>query len=642
MAYQLSEHDNKFDRQLRLWGGHGQARLESSSLCVLHSGPTATELLKNLVLPNLGSFTLVDDAVVTAADVGSNFFLDAECIGSSRAEAVTRFMREMNADVRGTALHTNVEQLVRSNVDFFRPFHAVVACQVTRETLRTLAAFLFPLNIPLLALRTYGLLGVSRLQVKEHRIVESHPTNDRFDLYAHPTQLALWPELQAYVDSFILRDKPESMREEPVDDLTPVTTDTDAILAPTAEEKSASLHTNPTPSSSSPYLNGDGLDSEEHAHIPYLVLLAQCMRRYLLSHPSPPTSYDDKRAFKSLVISTSWDYANETNFSEAVDFAHRAYDRPQLDRLTEEVWGDAKAVDVRADADAYWVVVAALRRFREKEGQGYGVPVSQDIPDMHSKTEWYVQLKQLFRARSEKDTAAVIVHVHRILAELGMSEDPRLATSLSDASIAYMVKHCRSLRVVRTRSIEAELSDAGAASHTSLALSSLLEEAAYDALDAPPPPPDVYVPPNPALVHWYMGLRAVDEWRERRGRWPGLLREGEVEAVERRGEGGEGGEEGEGGMEEGVGGDAEWEVEGQEVVQVLKEVWARLGVEGEMDERCAVELVRAGACEPHVVAAVMGGVGSQEALKLLLQQYVPINHTLIFNGIHCSSQTWNL
>jgi hypothetical protein len=35
----------------RLWGEDGQARLEHARICALGSGPVATEILKNLILP---------------------------------------------------------------------------------------------------------------------------------------------------------------------------------------------------------------------------------------------------------------------------------------------------------------------------------------------------------------------------------------------------------------------------------------------------------------------------------------------------------------------------------------------------------------------------------------------------------------
>ena len=73
----------KYDRQLRIWGAHGQAALEAARVCVLGSGPTATEALKNLVLGGIAGFTLVDDARVGPRDLGNNFMLDASSIGQA-------------------------------------------------------------------------------------------------------------------------------------------------------------------------------------------------------------------------------------------------------------------------------------------------------------------------------------------------------------------------------------------------------------------------------------------------------------------------------------------------------------------------------------------------------------------------------
>ena len=72
------EKRRRYDRQLRLWGEHGQAAMEDSSICLLNGSATGTETLKNLVLPGIGAFTIVDGASVTQADLGNNFFLDQE------------------------------------------------------------------------------------------------------------------------------------------------------------------------------------------------------------------------------------------------------------------------------------------------------------------------------------------------------------------------------------------------------------------------------------------------------------------------------------------------------------------------------------------------------------------------------------
>jgi len=50
--------EEKYDRQLRLWGPHGQAALEHAKIALINAGATGTEILKNLVLP--GKFCVVD------------------------------------------------------------------------------------------------------------------------------------------------------------------------------------------------------------------------------------------------------------------------------------------------------------------------------------------------------------------------------------------------------------------------------------------------------------------------------------------------------------------------------------------------------------------------------------------------------
>ena len=62
--------DNKYDRQLRLWGAHGQHKLSQSKILLLGASGSGSETLKNLILPQIGTFTIVDDAKVTAKDLG--------------------------------------------------------------------------------------------------------------------------------------------------------------------------------------------------------------------------------------------------------------------------------------------------------------------------------------------------------------------------------------------------------------------------------------------------------------------------------------------------------------------------------------------------------------------------------------------
>lgn len=232
MAYQRTEHENKYDRQLRLWGAHGQQLLETSHICVIGSNAVASETLKNLVLPNIGEFTLIDQATVTEADVHNNFFVTPEDINRPRAQVVTKYLLEMNPEVKGHAVVQNVFDIIKHDISFFSKFQCVIVTQPTHlPAIRTLASYCYKHQIPFVMITSIGFVGKLRLQLSEHTIIESHPTNDRYDLYIHPQQLQYFPALQSYINSF--------------------------------------------------QLDRSAMDGEEHAHVPYVVILVQEAKKWM-------------------------------------------------------------------------------------------------------------------------------------------------------------------------------------------------------------------------------------------------------------------------------------------------------------------------------------------------------------------------
>lgn len=98
-------HAQRYDRQLRLWASSGQASLESSSVLLIGATHLGAQSLKNLILPGIGSFTVLDGQMVGEYDVGNNFFLEAESsYGEPRAQEVARCLAELNPSVKGRAV----------------------------------------------------------------------------------------------------------------------------------------------------------------------------------------------------------------------------------------------------------------------------------------------------------------------------------------------------------------------------------------------------------------------------------------------------------------------------------------------------------------------------------------------------------
>ena len=103
-----SAKEKKYDRQLRLWAASGQQALEDANVLLLNSGPgvVGVETLKNLILPGVGNFTIVDEAKVVESDLGINFFLTNDSLGQSRADECCKYLNELNPEVNGRAVET--------------------------------------------------------------------------------------------------------------------------------------------------------------------------------------------------------------------------------------------------------------------------------------------------------------------------------------------------------------------------------------------------------------------------------------------------------------------------------------------------------------------------------------------------------
>lgn len=56
----------------------------------------------------------------------------------------------------------------------------------------------------------------------------------------------------------------------------------------------------------------------------------------------------------------------------------------------------------------------------------------------------------------------------------------------------------------------------------------------------------------------------------------------------------------------------------------------------------AAEITRYGGCELHNISALIGGIASQEAVKIITHQYVPLNNTYVYNGIASCGATYEL
>lgn len=92
--------NTRYDRQLRLWGPDGQERLSGARICCIGGNVVNTEILKSLLLPGIGSFTIVDNSVVDEQDISTNFMIPGDALGSMRGQVLLEQLTSLNADVK--------------------------------------------------------------------------------------------------------------------------------------------------------------------------------------------------------------------------------------------------------------------------------------------------------------------------------------------------------------------------------------------------------------------------------------------------------------------------------------------------------------------------------------------------------------
>ncbi|KAI0056152.1 hypothetical protein BV25DRAFT_1865191 [Artomyces pyxidatus] len=359
-----SQPDNKtrrYDRQLRLWAASGQSALERARVLVISASALSTSLLKNLVLPGVGHFTILDHHATRPSDIGNNFFLDPDAsLGRNRAEEAVRLLGELNDGVEGHADTRDIADVLALGAEYFSGFTLVIAVNLDPSLVEQLSTLLWQDAAcpPLIVVRSAGFIAEFFVQFHEHDVIESHS------------------------------ETAPSLR----------------IDKPFPELLDHALQ-----------LDLEHMDPTDHGHIPYVVILVRALEDWKREHGgSPPTTTADKRAFKDAV-SALQRHQDEENFSEAVANAYRAYTTTGVPSNVQALF-DALP-DQLSPARPFATLVAALQEFTKQPP--YALPLSATLPDMKSDTESYVALQKMYGRRAEKERGVFRELVNKLSAETG-------------------------------------------------------------------------------------------------------------------------------------------------------------------------------------------------------------------------------
>lgn len=507
-----SDKNERYDRQLRLWANDGQSRLEESHICLINATPTGAEALKNLILPGIGAFTIIDDKIVVEDDLSGNFFLNEQDIGYNIAARMSELLTELNHDVA----HHSVSQSLREcllHPNFFNDFDAVlVSDYIALSDMLVLKQRLWTRNIPLLHVNACGLYGTLQIFCDETTIVETHDPSQLYDLRIdHP-----WTELQEYADSFDL----------------------------------------------------DALDDTDHAHVPYIVIFIKGLKLWKDDHDgSPPRNYEEKKKFKvEYIEKLSRNITLETNFFEAGLQIHRALQTTTVPKYLYELFQNEKIEDqfLSCDTPLFWLFIKALSSFVEHHG---ALPLPGTLPDMVASTSNYITLQQIYRRKALEDQNEFARILGQILQRIGKTEEvpfELIATFCKNSAFLYFSK-----------GTTAEFSDR--------LRQNLKSE----------------TPSNNLAIHY--GIHALHSWMTRGS--PGAL---------------------------------------PEFLESFKQSLGIFSLESlpKTCEKVIQEIYQHRTRNFHGTCSLMGGLASQEILKIATAQYTPLDNLIIVDGINTVSEKW--
>ncbi|KAJ6470116.1 hypothetical protein C8R47DRAFT_1187793 [Mycena vitilis] len=339
----------RYDRQLRLWAASGQSALENSRLLVISASATSTSVLKNLVLPGVGHFTILDPATVTPRDAGNNFFLEGDSsIGKSRAEEAVRLLAELNDGVQGKADRSSLQQILHTDPGYFAAFTLVIAHNLEPKLLERLSTLLWADDtLPkLVVVNSAGFLGEFYIQYHEHTVIESHSETApslRID--------KAFPALYDYATT----------------------------------------------------LDFANMDPTDHTHVPYVIILVRALADWKTAHDGKaPQTTAERKQFKEGIQAMKIKF-DEENFDEAEAQAYRCWAETRVPSDIADLFQDPQLSSLGPTSPPFFHLLDALRKFTLEPP--HTLPLTSTLPDMKANTSSYIHLQKLYKTRAEEEKA---------------------------------------------------------------------------------------------------------------------------------------------------------------------------------------------------------------------------------------------
>ncbi|WWD09605.1 hypothetical protein V865_007733 [Kwoniella europaea PYCC6329] len=538
-SYRPDAKTRRYDRQLRLWASAGQRSLESARVLLVGCDATGCQALKNLVLPGISHFTILSPDLTTSQDVATNFFLHPDSVGSPIAEQSVKYLKELNPAVDGSARVEELSSLLISEPDFITSFTLIIASNIEPTLELQLADLLWDVSnsvggpdIPLISIRNSGFIGRVEIQLREHSVIDTHPDT------THTLRL----------------DSP----------------------FPSLEQHARSL-------------DFTTMDSMEHSHIPWVVLLVRAASIWKESHGGKlPETSEEKAEFKEILKKDKVK-GDEENYEEALAQAYRVWSKSEIPWEIKQLLEDDSVKNVSSSSKNLHILLHTLSQFTAIPP--HLPPTSPSLPDMHSSTTSYVHLQNLYKKEYQSDLARFKSLLAEVLQKIGLEDG-----TIPDEEVEGFVKNVGGVGIIKGTPLRERKEGKGLIAQS-------IADYQYDEYDG-----------STTCFAMHLALLASERFYIAHKRWPGVKVKSDMSEDNR------------------------------EVEEILKGILGQKDPE-EVDDifvECIAEITRGGSGTLPTTAAFLGGIVAQEAIKLVTNQYTPLDNTVIVNLVKSESAKFKL
>lgn len=351
----------------------------------------------------------------------------------------------------------------------------------------------------------------------------------------------------------------------------------------------------------------ESMDSEDHGHVPYIALLLHFLEVWKMTHDGAvPSNYKEKTEFRETIAraaKTDTPEGGEENFDEAVAAVLKLLNPPEIRSAVREIFTAPECLLVRQDSPSFWVIANAIGMFYTK----YGVlPVPGSVPDMKARSADYIQLQKIYKSKARTDLAEVVESVRFLERNAGRG------SAIEEKDIEAFCKNAAHIKLVRGRPFHIVKPDQKLSwGERAKPIAQMLTF------------PDSLVPLYLAFLAWDQFAATHD--KDNLGGAPVVPGE----------------------SNQGADTETLIDIAFQMLKDLVKEGHADIGDEELTNIRSQTrdfvsEIVRAGGAELHNIGALTGGMVSQEIIKVITEQYVPVDNTCVFDGIRSKSMVFKV